>query len=685
MTKFDDHSSVIESLKKAQEAEREVREVAREVRRFLNEPDGQWEDNVASKMLGRPRYTFDRCNDIVDDIAGEIEQADFDIRVKPSGGDATKDIAKTFDGLIRNIENLSNARDVFNASAREMVSSGFDAWRVTQRWGDNNTFDQDLYIDEIPDAIDRVWFDPDSKKQTREDAKFCFVLNSLGNDEYKEKFPKGSGMSVSTDSSVSSSSFGTGHDVVVIGEFIFKTQKKTRIVELSNGSVVIDDENYQKVKDEYAARGVSEKRSRFRMLDVIKKRFFDANGWLTDVEETVFDYLPVVPTYGNFKVVDNKIVFWGVISKKMDAQRVYNYTESRKVEEGALAPLEKIVATNEQVGAHAHAWAKLNTSKDPLIQYEHQEGQPPPYKLGGAQINPGLESVSNSALQNLQSTAGLDRLTGEPLGLRSGTAVELEQNKGDTRNYKYTASQEIAICHTAKLLVRAIPKTYDTERQVRILNEDQSFDMVMLNQEIFDEETKTKVKQNDLSVGLYDVTCDVGPAFKNRQSETIAALNELFQIDPSLLQEGKDIYLNNITTPGADQLAERARARMLLEGAIPEEQMTDEEKEKLANLPEPERDPVAIALEREADNEDDKVQLQAIEAARKDRELDHKIEQDSMKEVLEQIKVQSQVLKDAVAGIQALTAAKAQEGVTIPDGLIESQAGVVREAQAEQP
>ena len=141
-------------------------------------------------------------------------------------------------------------------------------------------------------------------------------------------------------------------------------------------------------------------------------------------------------------------------------------------------------------------------------------------------------------------------------------------------------------------------------------------------------------------------------------------------------------------------LAERVRQRMVLSGQIPENQLSDEEKEFLANQPEPPPDPVVTALEREADNEDDKVTLAGITEERKDRELQAKIENErrdddraSMKEAFENIKTMAQALKDQALAFKALADAKGIEGIELPnvDAIIASQATVVRESQAEQP
>ena len=687
MADYDNHTGVLELLKKSQSVESDVRDKVREVDIFLNSPSGQWEDDVVTAFKNRPRYTFDKCNDLVDDIAGEIEQADFDITIKPAGGDATKDIAKTANGLVRNIENLSNAVDLFNDATRQMVGSGFDAWRVNQRWGDNNTFDQDLYIDPISDAGNSVWVDFNSDKQTREDAEWLFVLQSMGREIYKEKFPEGSEQSISTDTQTFDSS-GNEPEVIVIGEFMYKTRVKRRIVEMNNGSVYVDDEKYQAIKDELQAQGVVEKRNRMREFVEVKTRLLDGSDWLTDVQDTVFEHLPVVPVYGNWSVTKKVPSYWGIVTKKMDAQRVLNYTESRKVEETALAPLAKIMVTQDQIGPYDEQWKNLNVSTDPALPYVSDDrAKTPPYKLGGAELNPGLESVSMGMKEHLVSTAGLDLLAGQSPGVQSGVAVELKQNKGDTRNFKYTISKRKAVCYTGKILMTAIPKVYDTARQVRIINEDQSFDIVTLNETIIDDETQKEVTINDLSVGAYDVTCVVGPAFKNRQQETAQAFSDIAAIDPSIIQEGKDIWYSNLTFPGMDAMAERVRKQMVVSGQIPEEQLTDDEKEFLGAQPEPPPDPVAVALEREADNADDKITLEGMKFEHQERMDQARLDGESMKDAIDQIKGMAEVLNKHADTWDKMRKAMGLETISGPGGIkaFIEQGGVIRETQAEQP
>jgi hypothetical protein len=159
-----------------------------------------------------------------------------------------------------------------------------------------------------------------------------------------------------------------------------------------------------------------------------------------------------------------------------------------------------------------------------------------------------------------------------------------------------------------------------------------------------------------------------------------------------------------MTYPGSGVLADRVRQNMLLSGQIPEEEMTDEEKEFLAAQPEPKPDPVETALEREADNADDKVQLAGIEEVRKEKETDAKIasdvrEQDrkdaesaakianeSMRTALAQMKGLADELKAHADAWKSMREAMGLDTISGPGGVqaFIDQAAVIRDSQSEQ-
>jgi hypothetical protein len=580
---YDDHQDVIELLDKCQQADKDNRERVREAHLFLDKRDGQWEPYWWSKNENKPRYTFDQVNPIIDQVASEIEQSDYDIRVSPAGGDATKDIAVTIDGIIRNIEQMSNAKTVWARAARNTIIGGMDGWRVVQKYISDNTFDQDLAIEHIGNFVDRVWFDPAAENQDKSDSRYAFVLHPMAKDEYEARWPKGSAESV--DEGRDGEAYYDKAEVVVVGEFLYLESEDRDLVLMSNGQVHEVNDDFEKVVDDLADKGVTELKRRTRKKHYVCSRYFDAKDFLEEKRETVFSRIPVVPTYANFKIFENKTIYWGVVEKLLDPQRVMNYSVSREIEEGALAPRAKYWMTLAQASGHEKQLRTLNTNSDP-VQFYNVDPETPtvPQQQGGSQINPGLARISESMRGIIGQTAGMFAASmGDNPGLQSGVAIERLQDRGSNGSFKYSKAIEIAVAATGRLIKDAIPMIYDTQRQVRILREDESYDMVDLNQRVIDNDTGEVVVVNDMQVGSYDVTCRAGPSFRNRQQETIEAITALAQTDPSLMQIAGDLLLQNISTPAASQIAERKRIQMIAQGLIPESQMTEEELIEMQN------------------------------------------------------------------------------------------------------
>jgi hypothetical protein len=687
---YEDHAKVINLLTAAQGADSDMRDQARDAQLFVSKKDGQWEPYWWNANQNRPRYTFDLTCPIVDQVAGEIEQADFDIRVSPAGGDATKDVALTFDGIIRNLENISNAKDVYTSAARGMITTGYDGWRIVQKYADDNSFDQDLMIEKIHNFIDRVWFDPAAEQQDKSDARYCFVLHPVAKDEFDKRWPESNGISVPDDRD--GEAYYDKAEVVVIGELLYVEKEERELVLMSNGQTYEADDDFEKVVDDMALVGVTEIKRRKRKVSKVCSRFFDNDGWLGDDKDTVFNRIPVIPVYGNYKIIENKTVYSGVVEKLMDSQRVLNYSMSREIEEGALAPRAKYWMTLTQAAGHEDSLSTMNTNSDPVQFYNVDPEMPgPPQQNGGAMVNPGLRTISEAMRGMIGYSAGMFASNmGDNPGLQSGVAIRSLQNKGDNATFKYNKAVQVAIAATGKVLVDAIPKVYDTERTMRILYEDNSFEMATINQPIIDQQTGEVVMLNDLSQGVYDVVCKAGPSFKNRQQETLEMIIEMAKVDPTIMQIAGDVMMQNINSPAADQIAERKRDQMLKAGMIPMSQLTDEEQAQIQQQMAQQgqqQDPASIMAQAEmlkgqaemvraqieqvkVQNEQMKIQLEAQKAQmsaqndQQDNQVDvFKAQTDRMNTQIKAQEAGAKITKEGVQteGVQLDNVKKAQE------------------------
>lgn len=646
MVDYADIKVVVDLLETAQEAERDSREASREADDFLNKRDGQWEPTIIQNMNKRPRYTFDKVNPIVDQIMGELDQSLFAITIAPAGQGATKENAKLYDGMVRQTQHLSSAEMIFSESGRKMTGTGIAGWRITSDWLDSDSFDQDLMFKRISNFVDRVWFDENSEEPDRSDAMHCFVLSSIVTRLFKEKWPDVTPQSVGYDRT--HTSYFYKPEFTVIGELLWKKEEKRELVLMSNGKVYVADDKFEQVKDDLEQVDIREVRRRERKLFKIFSRRFTNDAWLEDEKETVFtDWLPVIPVYGNYTITEDKFIFWGAVEKLMDPQRVHNYARSRDVEEGALAPRAKIFMTQDQAVGHTVALSTLNTNVDPVQFYQHVEGQAPPFQMGGAQTNQGLSNTAEAASRDINVAAGLFSANmGDNPGLQSGIAIQKQQNKGDNGTWKYFAAMKKAIEHSVRILIKAYPNVISERREQIIRQKNGATETVTLLDPIFDEESKSIVRLNDISKGVYDVACIVSDSFQSQQQETVEAITKLSVADPTITSLSGDILLSNINAPDMDLLAERKRAMMVQQGAIPPSQLTEAEKKMLAEqAAQPkEPSPVEQALMKEAEANMKKAQAQTADVMSKIQEREEKMDLAQKKE-LANIRIANQKLE----------------------------------------
>ena len=189
------------------------------------------------------------------------------------------------------------------------------------------------------------------------------------------------------------------------------------------------------------------------------------------------------------------------------------------------------------------------------------------------------------AVDGILSTAGVtNAMQGANPKYQSGEAVKLQLGQGAAKSSKYIEPLEVAATRMYKDIIAAIPIVYDTTRTILILNEDGTDEAVTLNEEVFDRQSMQMVKLNNLNEGKYDVVVEIDKAYKTKRQETAEFAVQMSQADPTLMQTAGDIIYNSVDVADMDKVGDRKRQAMLMQGMIPENQMTDEEKDQLEQM-----------------------------------------------------------------------------------------------------
>jgi hypothetical protein len=577
--------SCLMAFQKAQESEHDLREQAREADSFVLDKDGQWQDSVVQAMGNRPRFTLDKVSGLLEDMMAEVEGMDFGIRVRPAGGGASKDTAEVFAGIIRHIEDQSNASNIYRNSIRRIMRRGVTFIRLKTDWADSDSFEQDIRIKDISNSIDRCWLGF-HEEADGSDAAEGWVVHALTPDEFEERYGRKC-QSIGIDDDNASQYREYKPELALYLEYLYKKPYKKTVAQLSDGRTIEVTKETQSILDELSVNGVTVQRQKTVNSFKVYSRFLDASDWLDKEMETVWCSIPIIPVYGSFEISENKLIYAGVVRRLMDPQRIYNYSKSREIEEGALAPRKKLVMSFNQAKnpVTQRQLQNMNTSADPVLFVTPDQEAPPPFETSGPQINPNLANTAQGANADMVEISGVySAQQGQNPRYQSGDAIELMIGKGDAKTTRWLNCMAIAMRRIAMMLIKAIPKVYDTQRQLRIMNLDGTEQEVTINEEVFDQQTGRMVVLNDMSQGKYDVTVSLDKAYKTQRQEAADRLAQMAAIDPSLITEAADLLYGALDVPGADEIRERKRLQLLKAGAIPDSQMTDEEKEEVDKI-----------------------------------------------------------------------------------------------------
>lgn len=645
-----DFQNWMQELKEWQESDVDQRENARECDRFLLEKDGQWEDDIARTLDSqkRPRYTFDKCTPVLESMMADVEDMDFGCSVKPGGSGADKETALKLEGMIRAIENESRADSIYRGACRRLMRRGFDAWMIRAKYADEWSFEQDLYVVPIPNAINRVWSSNACKKADSSDSEAMYVLSAISKAEYESRWPDRQPVSVD-DYDEDRDYDNYQPDVVVIAERFYKSKKTIEVAQLNDGSVIKIDDEFEKVKDELLAQGKTVVKTKKIDDYTWYYSIFDGDGIIEKDIKTPFKSNPIITVYGNYEHIgsNSKITYSGFILKEIDAQRVHNYAKSREIEEGALAPRSKWWMTKKQAKGNEDQIARMNISPDPVQFYTPDQDAPPPFYQQVAQANPHLNLLGNQMASDIKEQAGVfSAMQGDFSGRMSEETVRMQIDRGTASTRKWVNALIDGIRRTCEVLVETIPVVYDTKRQFTILGIDGTEEDITLNEEIYDQQTGQLVKVNDLNKGKYKIVCDAGPAFSNRLEAGLSALLKYAEIDPTVVQQAGDLMLKSIDAPMVDQVAERKRAQLLQAGQIPLDQMTEEEKEKMLQAAQQNQSAPPSVEQILAQAEALKAQNEQIKLAQDAQFKSVELQLKAEKQQTERLKAELQAVKD---------------------------------------
>lgn len=521
----------------------EMRQRRLEDLQFSNPEDPkQWPDQVRqarenSPGGSRPCLTFDHTNQFINQVVNDGRQNKPSISVLPVDSSADVKTAQALEGLIRQIEDVSRAPLAYDTSLDHSVRCGIGWIRVVTQMMNADLNEQEIRIKSVVDPL-TCMISPDSVELDGSDASEGFIETTMS----KKAFERTYGAKASQTSWDAANPLWFGEDMVRVCERYYqvKGKKNCLVVQMPNGQQqrVGEDEYWGLVKQ-------------LGFQPIVVRQYMEEEctvKWLTmsgaeilDETEIPSPWIPLVPVYGDVLWIEGKRYICGLTRKLMDGQRAKNYERSAAIEMVALQPKAPWIVAAESVAQYQEEWENANNSNKAYLPYDalSADGEmqfPAPQRMAPPPMPATFIQGAQLAVDDMQAAVGMYKSNlGAPSNAVSGRAKLQDQREGDTATYHYLDHQRCSIEHVGRIVVKMIPKIYDTQREARILGMNGDVSVVRIDPEGSGYQQDGDMPVISPQTGTYDVRVKAGPSYTTQRQEASAALTEIVTRSPNLM------------------------------------------------------------------------------------------------------------------------------------------------------
>ena len=598
----------------------------------------------------RPCLTFNRIAPAVRDITNDMRQNLPAVEAIPVDDFSDIKTAELITSIQRNARANSQFKQAINNAVRSQVVAGLGYFRIKTVTVNKALNHQEPVYEKIQNPFS-VLVDPSHEDFTGKDAEYWFVEQVERRDKLEEKYPK----------------------IELTNWDSAQTNQELKLWHEDADTVRVAEYWHYKVID-----GVRR---------VVQKIIA---GGETVLEENIFPgkYIPLVQVVGEFRLIDGRPDYRGVVRDARDPQHLHNYVQSTQAEMLGKAPKVPWLIANEAIQGFEEEWARASTSNASHLPYKAFDTAgnplPPPQRADMIGTNPGLNQAIAQSIDDIKATTSrYDASMGNTSNETSGKAILARQREADTNAFHFADHLGESLVQAAKIILYMIPEIYDSQRVIRIMGEDDTPKFAQINPEMeapYMEQPDTLGQIQKIfnpTVGLYDIRLVVGPNYQTKRQETAGTLTEILHNSPQLMQFAGDLFFKALDVPEADKIAKR------LKRTIPPEVLGDDDDEEGERGPEaaiaaaqeqvmaqvgPQMEEMSAGIEQlQATNEELMMKLQQAEMALNDKSADYQLKAEElaikradleMKGQQEQLKAQADI---QVAAINAQSNAQSTE------------------------
>jgi len=584
------HERVMLRFDRAYTPQQDVREKCIEATRFARVPGGQWEGATAAgtklddQFEKYPKFEINKVATELNRIIAEYRNNRITVKFRPGDREASEELANKLNGLFRADYEETDGGEACDNAFDDAATGGFGCFRLTSMLV--NEYDpmderQRIAIEPVYDPSRSVWFDPDAKKYDKSDALWAFCMYSLSPEKYEAEYGKTPPASLDV-TTISSWEFDWFEpEVVYIAKYYEVRKESVDVISykqpLTGEIATYDSDQIEDIEDELAEAGFVEVARRSVKRRRVYVSVVDGQNFLEKPRRIPGEHIPLIPVYGKRWFIDDIERVEGHIAKAMDPQRLYNLQVSMLADTAAQDPGQIPIVGMEQIRGLEKHWEARNKKRPAFLPLREVKDKAGNIIAGATPAGYTQPAVMNQALAALlqQTSADIQEVTGGSQAMQqmpSNVAQETVNNlmnRADMASFIYLDNMAKSLKRAGEVWLSMAREVYGSEREVRVVNEDGTDDIALMNAQVVDRQTGRVVALNDLSTGRYDVTVDVGPSYTARRDATVSVLtnvlNSMLPTDP-LRPAIQGIIMDNLDGEGLEDFKEFNRKQLLTSG-----------------------------------------------------------------------------------------------------------------------
>lgn len=572
MADKDENKDILQSMRdfrqRAQDYWRDIYDQAEKDIEFCVNKDSQWDATAREerRLAKRPCVTINKIAGFVHQQTNALRANKMTLNAIPVD-DSDVGKAEIQDAMLEYVLKSSRADVATDWAGGRAIMGGFGFYRVTTEYESNLSFNQDIKVKRIENPLS-TYLSPEIKCPYGSDASEAITGEWMSKADFKRQFD---GKEAVSADDITELTDWQSEDTVFVAEYYRIDYVDDTLYLLEDGTTILKSK-----VDEYEG-DPNLVIANARKTQTKKVMWYKCSrDEVLEQTEIKADYIPIILVVGDEQWVNDKRYWKSLISNAKDPQIIYNYARTLQLEQLQKAGNRPWVADGRSIEGYESFWEDASNPNMQYLPYnstdENNNPLAPPFMASVYQGSPDLMREAMTANDEIKGTTNINDATlGNQSNETSGRAIMARQRQSDQGNFHFLDNFKRAYEHLGRVLLSMIPNYYDTQRVLRITQDDEVFKTIVINvaedspllqkyeKELKNAELGINGMYNDVTVGKYDIRIAAGADYNTQREEAREVLIELGRAYPQLMEISGDLIIRAFDFPDADKIADRLK------------------------------------------------------------------------------------------------------------------------------